>query len=153
MSSNTAEKGARRKEARTTEETGKGGFERIKILHVDDSPEFVEIASTYLRKTDDRLTVETETDPSDGLERLEDEEFDCVISDCTMPGMEMDGIGFREAVRKDRPRLPFIFFTGTSASEFPQETVEDEATGHVRKEIDMRQFSNLATWIKEIVEE
>jgi CheY-like chemotaxis protein len=149
MSSNTAERGTKRKRKKQDQ----GGKEsKIKVLHVDDSPDFVEIASTYLRKTEDSISVETETRPSDALERLKDEEFDCVISDCTMPGMEMDGIGFRQAVREDRPELPFVFFTGTSASEFPEEAVEDEATGHVRKEIEMRQFSNLATWIKEMVE-
>ncbi|MDZ7689368.1 MAG: response regulator [Halobacteriales archaeon] len=124
---------------------------KISVLHVDDSSEFVEIASTYLSKTESRLDIETETDPVDALERLEEDEFDCVISDCSMPGMAMDGVGLHEAVREENPTLPFVFFTGTSRQEFPNTAVNDGVTGHVRKEIDLKQFSNLAGWITDAV--
>ena len=123
----------------------------IKVLHVDDSSEFVEMAAVYLQKADESLEVDTETDPANALETLEIEDFDCVISDCSMPGMAMDGVGLHEEVRKENPTLPFVFFTGTSVSEFPNKAVNDGATGHVRKEIDLTQFSNLASWITDAV--
>lgn len=124
----------------------------VNVLHVDDSSEFVEMASIYLQKGNDHLNIETETDPVDALERLEEEEFDCVISDCSMPGMEMDGMGMHREIRSEYPNLSFVFFTGTPISEFPDEIVNNEDTGYMQKEIDGAQFSNLADWITETVE-
>jgi len=125
----------------------------VRVLHIDDSPDFVEMASTFLRKNNDEFEIETRVDPAEVPERLEQKEFDCVVSDCSMPDMEMDGIELHEKVRSEHPDLPYIFFTGTSKSEFPEEAVEDEATTHMEKEIDPRQFSDLATRIEEVAEE
>ncbi|MDZ7689371.1 MAG: response regulator [Halobacteriales archaeon] len=55
--------------------------DKLKVLHIDDSPEFVEMASTFLRKNSEKLDIETRTDPTEVPGRLEEEEFDCVISD------------------------------------------------------------------------
>ena len=151
MSSNITDGKTEEHEGELTGEPDDVNFGKINVLHVDDSSEFCELAATYLRKADESLEVDTETDPANALDSLEVEDFDCVISDCSMPGMEMDGIGLHDEVRKENPNLPFVFFTGTSRSEFPEEAVEDGATGHVRKEIDLKQFSNLATWITEAV--
>jgi signal transduction histidine kinase len=54
----------------------------IRVLHVDDEPDFADVAATHLEREDDRLTVETATDTSEGLERQNDrlEEFAGVIS-------------------------------------------------------------------------
>lgn len=123
----------------------------VDVLHVDDSAEFVEMASTYLQKGNDRLNVETETDPVEALGLINEGDFDCVISDCSMPETEMDGIELCEAVRSEHPDLPFVFFTGTPASEFPRRVIADEDTGHMMKEIDVTQFSKMANWITETV--
>jgi CheY-like chemotaxis protein len=124
----------------------------VRILHIDDSPDFVEMASTFLRKNNDEFEIETRVDPAEVPERLEQKEFDCVVSDCSMPDMEMDGIELHEKVRSDHPDLPYIFFTGTSKSDFPEEAVEDEATTHMEKDIDPRQFSDLATRIERVTQ-
>lgn len=126
---------------------------KIKILHIDDSPEFVEMASTFLRKNSERLDIETRTDPTEVPGRLEAEDFDCVVSDRSMPDMEMDGVELHEKVRGDYPDLPYIFFTGTSRSEFPEEAVAYDATIHMEKEIDPRRFADLSIRIEEVVRE
>ena len=130
----------------TSEETD------VKVLHVDDSSEFVEMAAIYLEKNNEKLDVETEVDPAEALKRIKEGDYDCIISDCSMPGMEMDGMELRSAVRAEYPEVPFVFFTGTPVSEFPNDTISDEETGHMRKEVDSKQFSNLASWISETVE-
>jgi len=126
----------------------------LNVLHVDDSEESVEMASIYLQKGNDYLNIETETNPIEALERLgEDEkEFDCIISDCSIPGMEMNGMEMYEELRSEYPNMSFVFFTGTPLSEFPDEIKDDEETGHMQKEIDVAQFSNLAGWITETME-
>ena len=131
---------------------GSSDTRKLKILHIDDSPEFVEMASTYLRKNSEKLDIETQIDPTKVPGRLEEEDFDCVVSDCSMPDMEMDGVELHEKVRGDHPDLPYIFFTGTSREEFPEEAVAYDATTHMEKEIDPRQFADLAIRIEEVTE-
>jgi len=137
--------------ADTDEDGGKpsGG---VRILHIDDSPDFVEMASTFLRKNNENFEIETRVDPAEVPGRLEEEEFDCVVSDCSMPDMELDGIELHEKVRSEHPDLPYVFFTGTSKSQFPEEAVENEKTTHMEKEIDPRRFSDLATRIEQVTE-
>jgi len=135
-----------------TEEVGTNKDRRIKVLHIDDSPEFVEMASAFLRKNSERLDIETRTDPTEVPGRLDEEEFDCVVSDCGMPDMEMDGVELHEKVREEHPDIPYIFFTGTSRSEFPEAAVAYDATTHMEKDIDPRQFADLTTRIEEVTE-
>ncbi len=133
-------------------ENDDSGGDRVRVLHIDDSPEFVEMASTFLRKNSEKLDIEAYVDPTEVPERLAEKEFDCVVSDCGMPDMEMDGIELHEVVRDDHPDIPYIFFTGTSRSEFPDEAVSHEATTHMEKEIDPRQFADLASLIEELAD-
>lgn len=127
--------------------------DRVKILHIDDSPEFVEMASTFLHKNSEEFEIETRTDPTEVPERLDEEDFDCVVSDSSMPDMEINGVELHEKVRSEHPEIPYIFFTGTSRSEFPEEAVAYDATIHMEKEIDPRRLADLATVIETVTEE
>jgi CheY-like chemotaxis protein len=126
---------------------------RVRILHIDDSPEFVEMASTFLHKSSEEFEIETRTDPTEVPERLREEEFDCVVSDRSMPDMEIDGVELHEKVRSEHPDIPYIFFTGTPRSEFPEETMSYDATTHMEKEIDPRRLADLSTVIEEVTKE
>ena len=65
---------------------------RIRVLHVDDDPEFAEMVATFLEREDDRFDISTATSADEGLTRLSTYEFDCVVSDYEMPGQ--NGIEF-----------------------------------------------------------
>lgn len=39
----------------------------IRVLHVDDEPDFTELAAEMLEREDNRFTVETATSASEGL--------------------------------------------------------------------------------------
>lgn len=145
-----AEEDREESEEISAEGEGKGGPDDVKILHVDDSSEFVEKASAHLRKVDGSLDIETEPDPVGALERLRGEDFDCVICDRSMPDTGMEGMWLCEEVRSEHPGLAFVFSTGISLSEFPEEITTDENT-HMRKETGVAQHSNLASWITETV--
>jgi DNA-binding NtrC family response regulator len=82
----------------------------IRVLHVDDDPDFGEMVSNFLEREDERLEVETATSAADGLEMLAVDGFDSVVSDYDMPGR--NGIEFLEAVREEYPALSFILLTG-----------------------------------------
>ena len=82
----------------------------IRVLLVDDVADFAAVAADLLEREDDRLDVTTETDASASLDRLAETEFDCLVSDYQMPGL--DGLELLGAVRERWPELPFVLFTG-----------------------------------------
>jgi PAS domain S-box len=102
-----------------------------RVLHVDDDPEIGELTKTLLERADDSLTVVCETNAVAALNRLESEEFDCVISDYDMPNT--DGIELLEIVRKQSPDLPFILLTGKGSEEVASEAISKGVTDYMQK--------------------
>jgi len=104
----------------------------VRVLHVDDDPDFAEMAATFLEREVERLQVETATEPQEGLELLGEEEFDCVVSDYDMP--RLDGLEFFDSLRADHPEIPFILFTGKGSEEVASEAISAGVTNYIQKE-------------------
>lgn len=126
------------------------GERPITVLHVDDDPDFVDIASTFLERESDRLTVETAPDAGHGLEHLYDRHPDCIISDYEMPGQ--NGIEFLKAVREDYPELPFILFTGKGSEEVASHAISEGVSDYLQKEVGTDQYAVLANRIENAVD-
>jgi PAS domain S-box-containing protein len=124
--------------------------ERIRVLHVDDRPDFSELTATALEREDERLTVETAASASEGLDRLTDA-TDCVVSDYEMP--DRNGIDFLEAVRARYPDLPFVLFTGKGSEEVASEAISAGVTDYLEKGGGLSQFTVLANRIANAVEQ
>ena len=103
----------------------------IRVLHVEDDEQFAELTATYLARFEDRIAVETAADVDEGLDALASGEADCVVSDYDMPGRT--GIEFLEAVRADRPNLPFILFTGKGSEDVASSAVSAGVTDYLQK--------------------
>lgn len=97
----------------------------VRLLHVDDDPDFAELTATFLERESDLLDVSTETSATRALERLRESTFDCLVSDYDMP--ELDGLAFLERVQAATPDIPFILFTGKGS-----ETIASEAISRGR---------------------
>ena len=124
--------------------------ETIRVLHVDDEPDLGELTATFLEQIDDRFSVETATSASDGLEILEDEDIDCIISDYDMPGL--NGIEFLERVRDDAPDLPFILFTGKGSEEVASDAISAGVTDYLQKSSGTDQYTVLANRVSNAVD-
>ncbi|MDY6819899.1 MAG: PAS domain S-box protein [Halobacteriales archaeon] len=124
--------------------------ESIRVLHVDDDPDFVDIASEFLTREDERLIIDTETAPSDALTRLDEVEIDCIISDYDMPSI--DGVEFLRRVREDHPDLPFILFTGKGSETVASEAISAGVTDYLQKQGGTDQYTILANRIINVVE-
>jgi len=122
----------------------------IVVLHVDDDVEFATVATELLEDESDRLVVETAGDVETGLERVDERDFDCVVSDYEMP--DRDGIAFLEAVREDHPDLPFILFTGKGSEEVASEAISAGVTDYLEKGGGVDQYAILANRIENAVE-
>ena len=121
----------------------------IDVLQVDDDPRFSDLAAELLEREDEELAVETATSASEGLDRLADGGFDCVVTGYDMPGR--DGIEFLEAVREEHPELPFILFTGKGSEAVASETISAGVTDYLQKEAGTEQYAVLATRIRNVV--
>src|SRR5438045_3941112 len=79
------------------------------LLLVDDEP----FVLSYLTRTLGSAghAVTTATDGNVALAAVREKQFDLVVSDLTMPGM--DGLELLRQVKKLHPDLPLIFLTGS----------------------------------------
>ncbi|MFB6297137.1 MAG: ATP-binding protein [Salinirussus sp.] len=121
----------------------------IRVLHVDDDPEFADLTATML-EDNGQFAVETATSASAGLERL-DADVDCIVSDYEMPGT--DGIEFLETVRERRPDLPFILFTGRGSESIASEAISAGVTDYLQKRPGTEQYELLANRITNAVDQ
>ncbi len=122
----------------------------IRVLHVDDDPDFAEIATDFLEREDERFDIQTATNASEGLDRLAQRDFDCVVSDYDMPGQ--NGLELLKAVRDKYPDLPFILYTGKGSESIASEAISAGVTDYLQKESGTSQYTVLANRIMNSVE-
>lgn len=122
----------------------------IDVLHVDDDADIAELTATYLHRKNERLTVQTATNASEGLTTVAENSFDCVVSDYEMPGQ--NGIEFLRAIRETDTELPFILYTGKGSEEVASEAIAAGVTDYLQKEGGSSQYEVLANRIRNAVE-
>lgn len=126
-----------------------GDQANIRVLHVDDEPDFAEMTADFLKREDDRFTSEIATSASEGFEYLSHDDFDCIISDYDMPGQ--NGIEFLRSVRKEAPDLPFVLFTGKGSEEVASEAISEGVTDYLQKKSGTDQYVVLANRLRNAV--
>jgi PAS domain S-box-containing protein len=102
----------------------------IKILYVDDEPVLLELARIFIEKSGD-FSVDTAESAALALELMKTGEYDAVISDYQMAGM--DGIELLKAIRASGDKIPFIIFTGKGREEVVIQAFENGADFYIQK--------------------
>jgi len=121
----------------------------VRVLHVDDDREFVELAQLMLEQESEALSVSIETSADAGLEHIESSPVDCVVSDYDMP--RRDGLELLRAVREREPDLPFVLFTGKGSEEIASAAISAGVSDYLQKVTTTDQFAVLANRIENLV--
>ena len=102
---------------------------RARVLVVDDD----EGVRTYLAKAlpKEKYEIETAEDGLKAVERLRAQEFDLLITDLRMPGM--NGLGVIRAAKQQWPRIAMLVVTGNSTEASAIEAMNSGATGYLTK--------------------
>jgi PAS domain S-box-containing protein len=127
-----------------------GSTGEIRVLHVDDDPDFADLTASFLRKSEPAFAVSTSTRPEDALELVREEAFDCVVSDHDMPGLT--GLELLEEVREVDPDVPFILFTGKGSETIASRAISAGVTDYLQKSVGTDQYAVLANRIENAVE-
>ena len=107
----------------------------IKILMIEDDLELAEVLSEFLEDLD--MKIETEDDPFKALSRLKLEDFDLVILDLTLPGM--DGLEVCAEIRA-KQNIPIIISSARSDIQDKIKALEIGADDYLPKPYDPREL-------------
>ncbi|MHB1262660.1 MAG: response regulator [Thermoplasmatota archaeon] len=97
------------------------------LLLVDDEPDILASMKTLLESSISSLKVITAPSGRIGLELLERERIDLVVSDFKMPGM--DGIEFLYQCRRHHPNIPRVMLTAFGNEDLARRAVVDAFVG------------------------
>jgi PAS domain S-box-containing protein len=122
----------------------------VHLLHVDDDPSFAELTAEFLKNEYEQISVDTVTGPKEAIRRLDNDEYDCIISDYDMP--TQTGIEFLKTVRKEYPDLPFILFTGKGSEEVASQAISQGVTDYLQKGRGADQYTVLANRVLNAVQ-
>ncbi|MFB6252336.1 MAG: PAS domain S-box protein [Halobellus sp.] len=125
--------------------------DEIRILHVDDDPDFVDLTASFLAQHNGSFSVYTSTNPENALERIRGESIECIVSDYEMP--QLTGLELLERVREFDDDVPFILFTGKGSEEIASKAISAGVTDYLQKEVGTDQYAVLTNRIENAVEQ
>ena len=114
------------------QERHKEDEKKIELLFVEDDADFGKAMTLWLSKRG--CSVTTNGSAEEGIETLKQRDFDVVVSDIKLPGM--DGVTFLSKACEIRPDLPFILLTGYASLESAKEAVRLQAYDYLVKPLD-----------------
>ena len=109
------------------------GKRKANVLLVDDEEQFLDALSQRLEARG--LKVKAVTNGEDAVNQVEDHNFDAIIVDLAMPGI--DGIETLKRIKEKRPDLEIIMLTGHATVKSGIEAMKLGADDFLEKPVDL----------------
>ncbi len=125
-----------------------------RLLVVDDDPVLVQVLREVLSRRFPDAQVETCTSSKESLERIERTDYDVILSDVRMPGV--DGMALLKRAHELRPDTPILLLTGMGDYELAVQALRGGAFDFIAKPVDSDYLATSiarALRLREIVEE
>ena len=116
----------------------KSAGRRARALIVDDDPALLEALSESLLLRMDKVIVDTCESASDAVAHLSATDYDAIVADIKMPGM--DGLELLARIRELRPETPTLLVTGHGEHDLAVRALRGGAFDYVQKPIDRDYF-------------
>lgn len=105
-----------------------------KVLLVDDEEEFCDLLSERLGSRG--MKVDTVNSGEDAVSKVDNESFDAIIVDLSMPGI--DGLETLRRIKEKRPDLEIIMLTGHATVQNSIEAMKLGAEDLLEKPVDLQ---------------
>src|SRR5919204_1126054 len=109
-----------------------------RILIIDDDVALLEALPRALRLRLDGVEIDTVDNALDALAQIERTDYDAIVSDIKMPGM--DGLAVLGEIRRLRPKTPTLLITGHGEHDLAVQALRGGAYDFVQKPIDRDYF-------------
>jgi PAS domain S-box-containing protein len=109
-----------------------------RILLVDDDKALLDALPEALQLRMNGIEIDTSETALDALERIRDTDYDAIVSDIKMPGM--DGLALLHEIRELRPTTPTLMITGHGERDLAVQALRGGAYDFVQKPIDRDYF-------------
>ena len=106
----------------------------LRVLIVDDDTALLEALPETLRLRMGGVIVETANSAAAALERIAVDDYDAIVTDIKMPGM--DGLELLAEIRSRRPGTPTLIITGHGENELVVRALRGGACDFIQKPID-----------------
>ncbi|MCK4418739.1 response regulator [Candidatus Aerophobetes bacterium] len=116
-----------------------------RILLVDDNANVLVVLSDFLKSTG--YAVREAKDAQGAMRAVKEELADLALIDLRMPGM--DGINLMLSLKKTKPRLPVIIYSGYPSMNTAIEALKKGAKDYIPKPFNL---DELSTRIKEAID-
>ena len=108
------------------------------VLIVDDDIALLEALPEALRIRMNGVTVETANSAAAALARIAVRDYDAIVTDIKMPGM--DGLALMAEIRSRRPDTPTLMITGHDETDLVVDALRGGAYDLIKKPIDREYF-------------
>jgi len=108
------------------------------ILIVDDDRALLEALPRTLKLRLDGIRIETSDNAAEALERIRETDYDAVVTDIKMPGL--DGLEVLREIKMLRPKTPTLLITGHGEHDLAVQALRGGAYDFVQKPIDRDYF-------------
>ena len=104
----------------------------FKILAIDDDKSFLEAIKNFLQYK--KYDITCVASPFQAIDLLNTTEFDCILSDVKMPGM--DGLELLQKIQRLHPLTPVIMISGQSTISIAVDAIQQGAYDFIEKTSD-----------------